>query len=247
MRHKFVSAKSDGGDATLVRPSDWNAEHLPENGDTKPDSPGTYDEEFEGTADTLPTNWSWISTPSTWKLNSTWKSWLMIEHPASTSETKELRRASFTPGAGNAFGLWFAVTFGNGRWNNNGSSFSCMILDSSEAEGFGVLMQLTSVFNITSRQKTTGTEANVLNGNASNMDVGPQKHYVGITRTTGNIWSLWHSYNGIAFQQYWANTSKTFTVDRIQFKSTSNGDQGVERAMIDFIRYKPNVDIWTPR
>lgn len=25
--HSFVSAKSDGGDATLVRPSDWNAEH----------------------------------------------------------------------------------------------------------------------------------------------------------------------------------------------------------------------------
>src|ERR1041385_321079 len=25
--HTFVSAKSDGGDATLVRPSDWNANH----------------------------------------------------------------------------------------------------------------------------------------------------------------------------------------------------------------------------
>ena len=26
--HSFVSAKSDGGDATLVRPSDWNAAHV---------------------------------------------------------------------------------------------------------------------------------------------------------------------------------------------------------------------------
>ncbi len=26
--HEFVSAKADGGDATLVRPSDWNAEHI---------------------------------------------------------------------------------------------------------------------------------------------------------------------------------------------------------------------------
>lgn len=25
--HAFTSAKSDGGDATLVRPSDWNADH----------------------------------------------------------------------------------------------------------------------------------------------------------------------------------------------------------------------------
>lgn len=28
--HEFVSAKSDGGDATLVRPSDWNAPHVVE-------------------------------------------------------------------------------------------------------------------------------------------------------------------------------------------------------------------------
>lgn len=26
--HAFTSAKSDGADATLVRPSDWNAGHL---------------------------------------------------------------------------------------------------------------------------------------------------------------------------------------------------------------------------
>lgn len=28
IKHAFTSAKSDGGDATLVRPSDWNAEHV---------------------------------------------------------------------------------------------------------------------------------------------------------------------------------------------------------------------------
>ena len=28
VEHAFVSAKSDGGDATLVRPSDWNADHV---------------------------------------------------------------------------------------------------------------------------------------------------------------------------------------------------------------------------
>jgi len=26
--HKFVSAKADGGDATLVRPSNWNDHHV---------------------------------------------------------------------------------------------------------------------------------------------------------------------------------------------------------------------------
>jgi hypothetical protein len=30
--HAFVSAKSDGGDATLVRPGDWNATHVGANG-----------------------------------------------------------------------------------------------------------------------------------------------------------------------------------------------------------------------
>jgi methionyl-tRNA formyltransferase len=28
VKHAFTSAKSDGGDATLVRPSDWNAGHV---------------------------------------------------------------------------------------------------------------------------------------------------------------------------------------------------------------------------
>lgn len=28
IKHQFVSAKSDGGDATLVQPSNWNAEHV---------------------------------------------------------------------------------------------------------------------------------------------------------------------------------------------------------------------------
>jgi hypothetical protein len=28
LRHAFVSGKADGGDATLVRPSDWNAGHV---------------------------------------------------------------------------------------------------------------------------------------------------------------------------------------------------------------------------
>ena len=30
IKHAFVSGKSDGGDATLVRPSNWNAEHIVE-------------------------------------------------------------------------------------------------------------------------------------------------------------------------------------------------------------------------
>lgn len=28
VKHAFTSAKADGGDATLIRPSDWNAGHL---------------------------------------------------------------------------------------------------------------------------------------------------------------------------------------------------------------------------
>lgn len=31
--HEFVSAKSDGGDATLVQPTDWNADHIIEGTD----------------------------------------------------------------------------------------------------------------------------------------------------------------------------------------------------------------------
>jgi hypothetical protein len=36
VKHAFTSAKSDGADATLVRPSDWNAGHV------IPYAPGTF-------------------------------------------------------------------------------------------------------------------------------------------------------------------------------------------------------------
>ena len=37
IKHAFVSAIADGADATLVRPSDWNAEHvLAENASAPP-------------------------------------------------------------------------------------------------------------------------------------------------------------------------------------------------------------------
>ena len=38
IKHAFTSAKSDGGDATLVRPSDWNAAHT--GGEAAPDVKG---------------------------------------------------------------------------------------------------------------------------------------------------------------------------------------------------------------
>ena len=33
IKHSFTSGKSDGEDNTLVRPSDWNDEHVDSNGD----------------------------------------------------------------------------------------------------------------------------------------------------------------------------------------------------------------------
>ena len=36
VKHAFSSAKTDGADTTLVRPSDWNAAH------TTPYAPGTF-------------------------------------------------------------------------------------------------------------------------------------------------------------------------------------------------------------
>jgi hypothetical protein len=36
VKHAFTSAKADGGDATLVKPSDWNAGHV------TPFAPGSF-------------------------------------------------------------------------------------------------------------------------------------------------------------------------------------------------------------
>jgi hypothetical protein len=53
IKHAFTSPKSDGADATLARPSDWNADHTGLAGSSFPGSPANNDLFFHTTHDML--------------------------------------------------------------------------------------------------------------------------------------------------------------------------------------------------
>lgn len=95
--HAKVSGKSDGGDATLVLPSDWNASHtadvialqsgagsksLPgwtQHSDIVPSSPNGNDDEFDTTNSSNPiTGWTAIGSLSSCNTNTTKKSHLYL-------------------------------------------------------------------------------------------------------------------------------------------------------------------------
>ena len=244
----FVGAgvTASGGGATTTVTISGGGSTAHEDGFTKPDSAGTYDEEFEGTADTLPTNWSWISTPSTWKLNSQWKSWLIVDHAASTSETKELRRASFTPGA-NDWGLWWYWDMGLGRWNNNSSWTQLDIANSGETESEGVRITKSSVLGITHRQMVASVESDVGAENGSNNDTRAGV-FCGITRKNSDTtWRVYVSSDGISWVQVVTAHSHSFTVDRIRIRFNSGSNEGIERHALDFVRYRTDLLLWAPR
>jgi hypothetical protein len=64
--HAFTNPKEDGGDTTIVRPSDWNADHVgvPWSPDTPPETPSAYDDEFDAFA-------GWTTLGSIATLNAT--------------------------------------------------------------------------------------------------------------------------------------------------------------------------------
>lgn len=74
IKHRFVSGKSDGGDATLVRPSNWNDVHTSPFSFDSIDLDGTYGDEFDGTS--LNGRWtaqgSFVANAAVFALNETW-------------------------------------------------------------------------------------------------------------------------------------------------------------------------------
>lgn len=73
VKHKFTSAKSDGADATLVRPSNWNDDHSGNNvpslivaaNDSSAKDKGLADQLCDGTADDVQIQAAWDALPST--------------------------------------------------------------------------------------------------------------------------------------------------------------------------------------
>jgi hypothetical protein len=209
-------------------------------GDHKPLTPGTHDEEFEGTADTLPSGWSWNTTPSgsdEVTVNSRWPSLLTVE--GNGDSTYRLSK-TFIPGAID-FGIWFKV-YNSPCLTADKTDLRFYLRDSARNNGVAVehYSNGSNVQQVRLLHTVGGTES-VLNPGVT-LGGGQGVLYGGMTRTSGNTWRFWYSTDGIAWM-FHSTSGDSFTVNFIDIQFGTANIQSL--AGIDWIRYR--TDLKFPR
>jgi hypothetical protein len=102
IHHTFASAKSDGGDATLVRPSNWNDGHF-----RQPDSQGGLYLPFDTTDTSDPVvGLTMLGSPDVFDSNSTAKSHLTVKETGSGAVNVVGGYMSWSPSAGQYVETW---------------------------------------------------------------------------------------------------------------------------------------------
>lgn len=196
--------------------------------DVIPASPGAGDEEFEGTADTLPTDYAWVGTTPTFSLNSTYPSLLVMERAASTSTEYKLRISNFTAAA--TCGVWVKMSLGLGQAGFS-NQFEWLVFDSTSANGVG-----GGIHNGNTAAARKMVSSSLSNEGTTTLTMG-QWLYIGVTRAS-NTWQPWMSVNGITWLLMHTGIPLTFTADRLEFRWSSDSMAGMSRATVDWIRYR---------
>lgn len=206
-------------------------------GDIRPLVAGTYDEEFDGTADTLPTDWAWTSAPSgsdAFTLNSNWPSVLTLEGTGNASYT--LTRSSFAPGTG-AFGIWAKVWNGYKASADN-ANVTMYIRNAGDTEGKAIQVRSTNVeeHSIRGLQIKSSSETAAFGGASRTLAKGMNCFYYGLTRTAGDVWRGWYSGDGVAWDLLGSTDTHSFTVAKIMFLMGTEAQQSFQA--IDWVRYR---------
>jgi hypothetical protein len=212
-------------------------------GDVPPATPGTYDEEFTGTADTLPTNWAWTSAPSgsdLWSLNSRWPGILTVEGTGNTQYT--LTRTSFTAAA--TFGIWAKFHVGPFLAGDK-SSMRMYVSNSGATEQRGVNYRGTGVRTSGARSlRIIASVESAWGSEATAMQTAGGMLYMGMTRDGSNNFISWYSRDGIAWDRLAASESHTITIDRIRFVIDTSSIQSL--IGLDWIRYRTDNNFPRP-
>ena len=204
--------------------------------DQPPTTAGTYDEEFEGTADTLPSNWAWTSAPSgsdAWFLNSRWPSMLTVEGTGNTNYT--LTRTSFT--AASTFGIWAKLHAGP-FIAADATDIRLYVSNSGETEQRGIdFRSITTNATIGFRPLRIIASAETVWGAEVPVPTAFTNHvYMGITRDGSNNFTPWMSNDGISWHRAAAAQSHTITIDRIRMLFRTTTIQSL--VGVDWIRYR---------
>ena len=232
---EYVCVDPDTGAAVWIELAPAGSSGASWPGDTKPTSPGANDEEWEGTADTLPTDWAWVSAAPTFNINSYYPSLFVIER-ADTTERK-VRKSNFTMAA--TSGLWIKFGVG-GKWGAS-SQFEFIIYDSASSDGYGFGIHNQNV--ALARDSNAGSLSNrgtfSLEGNQWMAPV-----YMGVMRVS-NTWQTFVSRDGISWSEVQSADTRSFTVARLELRWSM--DNAVKtRGWIDWIRYRTDNEFPRP-
>lgn len=204
-------------------------------GDMPPATAGTYDEEWEGTADTLPTDWAWTSAPSGsdgWFLNSRWPSLITVEGTGATSYT--LTRTNFTAAA--QFGIWVKFHLGPFILADQ-TSVRLYVSNSGATEQRGLNFRATGAGAVGVRGLRIIASAETVWGAESTLNKWTNTLYVGMTRDgSNNFTAAWMSTDGIAWERIATSQAHTITIDRIRMLFNTSSVQSMVGC--DWIRYR---------
>lgn len=213
--------------------------------DVPPSSPGTYDEEFEGTADTLPTNWAWVAAPSgsdLWSLNSRWPGMLTVEGTSNTGYT--LKRTSFSPAA--TFGIWAKIISGpQGSTDNINLRF--YVKNSAETDGRAMELRAGGADSPQARALKMVASVESAVGSGKTLGAGSGTLYIGITRDGSTNWSNWYSLDGIQWNRITGAggpDGQTITIDRMYILMATAATRSFQG--IDWIRYRTDNEFPRP-
>ena len=220
--HSFVSAKTQGSDATLVSKNEWNANHVSGIGwidtsghpDVPPSSPNSQNDEFE--AGSLDAKWTKTGSGVASFSNSR-----MILNLA-TAAGDETIYESYVPGAGVAFEFR--------------AKFTGMVLTNSATDYYGMFIADSSGTSI--------AEIDIRSGPTINCDQGPQQItqqgnadvvYFRIARDASNVYTLGSSADGLLWSNF-ATVSSSTTVSRFYVRWGSTSKQTYKGACLDWVR-----------
>jgi hypothetical protein len=209
--------------------------------DVVPDTPGLYDEEFDGALNTLPTNWSWAVAPSgsdSWSVNKpSLPSWLTVYGTGNANYF--LTRSNFTP-SGN-FGIWCKCLVGPST-NSVSCNFRMYVYNSTKTEGRCIeIYPPQNNPSFRALKTISNSESAWSSGAGYAAGAGSTVYYLGLTRSSSNVWRAWGSNTGLGYQAFGDPETHSFSCDKIEFTFwTANGIKSLNG--LDWVRYRSDLD-----
>ncbi len=232
VEHTFVSPIADGGDATLVQPSDWNDEHnLTEDlgnyeGNKYPSSFNAVSDEFDD--GTLHTDWAWSGTAPSVYNETKYPGWFYVEVPTAAN-TGHLRR-TYTPGATD-FTVVTKTRVGFRDANTIVAGSSISLLTSADAIVWTLALVGASSGN---RWAGAARYIDTVGTVTSTGFSAAVETYLMIQRTSGNVYTGFISFDGMAWQRTNSSTVAT-TVGRLAIGNNTNL-ASIYTVSYDFVR-----------